>query len=742
MNRKSRQSVAFIYFLIFVFLFSTFSIGCGGGGGNGDSIAEPETQKSLKVTPKQAVPGTFLAIEDDSISGDSSLEVTFSDASGFKVVLETALTEPGKATIALPPLIDIDTGEIKSGNLTVSLANGKKAEVTIDELPALADIDDGYVVEAYLQQARDDLEANLAEIISLAMEYQYDTTELESQVQIQIDLISDELNELRTQGTLTVYSHDSGKLVLSADELKKVDQLLFAILYGIHAEAGSSAIGSALSNATRSTTVSLPPATQNLINSLVNTGDIQMTIRNGQIVLIGFVGSIVTIAGAMGAAPIYGTTLIAILAGGASILVIGPAMEGLDAIQARATGKVYRWGRRMNEEIRNAVKGALTGLGSALSDVINTISFYGTNSDMWKSMTDLICSQDKIPMGWSGFCPTHNAENSPDQPSTVSAIQLLPTRIKDGDECHLYFKIKGNGADTNTITIDWDDGNVESFTWGSGQQRSNAYGIMGIAHQYELFNDSDKEFIVEIRATGDNYPGIEATASAKILVKRTTYPMRLTAENQPTALDVNERGRWVFTIEGGRGPHQATIDWDDGVVQKGSSNKYGFKGSHTYKKERIYTISLTVTDDLGAQISETFPIQVGDTAWEEERCDDGIDNDGDGKIDEADGDCSTPAVPTRPNWDNGCVDDNSQNTGGATAIWDIGNSSPYPASGLICSDRDGNRWVNLTGLSGTWNLVREIQKGGADPTYSNCYLGGDITLESGYTFGVDWFCTP
>ena len=43
----------------------------------------------------------------------------------------------------------------------------------------------------------------------------------------------------------------SGELVLNADDLKKVDQLLFAMLYGIHEEVGLNALRFAATAANR-----------------------------------------------------------------------------------------------------------------------------------------------------------------------------------------------------------------------------------------------------------------------------------------------------------------------------------------------------------------------------------------------------------------------------------------------------------------------------------------------------------
>ena len=116
---------------------AVFIIGCGGGGsGAVDGGTVTSTQKALKVLPDQVVPGTFITIEDDSIREDSTIEVTFSDPSGFEVVLDQKeITEESIAKIAVPPLIDVDTGNLKTGKLTVALPNGRHKTLTVEALP-------------------------------------------------------------------------------------------------------------------------------------------------------------------------------------------------------------------------------------------------------------------------------------------------------------------------------------------------------------------------------------------------------------------------------------------------------------------------------------------------------------------------------------------------------------------------------------------------------------------------------
>ncbi len=195
-----------------VILVAVFIIGCGGGGsGAVDGGTVTSTQKALKVLPDQVVPGTFITIEDDSIREDSTIEVTFSDPSGFEVVLETEITEESIAKIAVPPLIDVDTGNLKTGKLTVALPNGRHKTLTVEALPALSGLEAGYVVKAYLQQARDNLNTALSHTTTFAMENSYDVSELDMQIQGQIDSLTRSLNELEMWGPLR-FTHMVGDL--------------------------------------------------------------------------------------------------------------------------------------------------------------------------------------------------------------------------------------------------------------------------------------------------------------------------------------------------------------------------------------------------------------------------------------------------------------------------------------------------------------------------------------------------
>ena len=77
--------------LISALLMIPFVLGCGGGGGG--SSSEP----TLMISSSEAVPGSFITIEDDSIKEEEALDVTFENKSGYEVTIKTILTKDGDA---------------------------------------------------------------------------------------------------------------------------------------------------------------------------------------------------------------------------------------------------------------------------------------------------------------------------------------------------------------------------------------------------------------------------------------------------------------------------------------------------------------------------------------------------------------------------------------------------------------------------------------------------------------------
>ena len=215
-----------------------------GGSGDGGGSSDPAEATGLTLSSDRGIPGTFITVEDDSITEGEDLSITFSDSSGYEVTIKSYLVEDGSAKIPVPPYVGEETGDLEAGTVTVSIPNGNRASFRIEALPDLEDIETGTVLKAYLEAIRDGFEAHLSYMDEIGAAYEYDTEEIKDRIRMQIDDIAYTLNELDTTGTVSNDSAYFERSLLSESELKTVDQLLYALLLGIYNEGNPGASAS------------------------------------------------------------------------------------------------------------------------------------------------------------------------------------------------------------------------------------------------------------------------------------------------------------------------------------------------------------------------------------------------------------------------------------------------------------------------------------------------------------------
>jgi hypothetical protein len=128
MTAKICVRVLFLSMIVLSFLI----IGCGGGGGGGGSSSSEPT---LMISSSEAVPGSFITIEDESISEDEELDVTFENKSGYEVTIKTILTKDGAADVPVPPIANLSTGYFIASKVTVSIPSGGQATLNVECMP-------------------------------------------------------------------------------------------------------------------------------------------------------------------------------------------------------------------------------------------------------------------------------------------------------------------------------------------------------------------------------------------------------------------------------------------------------------------------------------------------------------------------------------------------------------------------------------------------------------------------------
>jgi hypothetical protein len=586
--------------LLIIFLF----FGCGGGGG---SSSEP----TLIISSNEAVPGSFITIEDNSIKEGETLNVTFEDTSGYEVTIKTILTEEGFARVPVPPVVNLSTGDFTSAKTTVSIPSGGEAPLKILPLPELLGVPAGDIVRMYLVHTKKNFQTALNNLDQFATKFSYDTSKLEQQLKTQITSLDSSIKEIDTSAQMSMYSFYDGEIILDQNDLGKLDQLLFAILKGAMEEdlkksSGKDTIVSA--NILSAGTSELTPAQlENWVNN---------TIKDSKTVLVGVGGMVVTVAGAvMGAKVAAGATILyTFQATGATILVVGTASEGLAAIRSFINqnnldpDQVYVFGNEFQREGWAGVKNMGLAAGSEISDIINLYSFIDTEIDVREALSNLICNANPVPLGFENYCKEWEASHQP-QALAIKLLRFYDEVMPPLTEGELVFWLEGNGdAGSVDVTIDWGDGDGEVQYLAPGKYHS------GMKHSFYLGSEDSRVYTIKIHAKDRD--GNEAWENTKVLVTNKTETS-VAFSSLPPRIKTNKKSAWGITIEGINPPYDYSMSWGDGTKTTGVYKAVGdLTLNHTYTAANIYTVKMDVTDakkvsaSISAQADVRNPVTI------------------------------------------------------------------------------------------------------------------------------------
>ena len=544
--------------------------------------------------------------------------MTFENTSGFDVTIKTILTKDGAAEVPVPPIANLSTGDFISSKVTVSIPSGGQATLNVLPLPELSGVAPGDVAKMYLSYTKSKLETSLDNMDEFSLEFDYDTSELEQQIQIQIDTIEASISEIETSSQMSIYSYYDGKIVLDQDDLGKLDQLLFAVLKGAMDED----LKLAAEESVVSASVNMLSDDTSDIEELTNW--VKSDIANSKVLFVGAGSMIVTVSGALiGEAAAGMTLLYAFQAGTVTVLVVGVATEGIGAVQAAFDpNKEYEFGDAITKEIEEAVLNMAVAAGTEENGVINLISFLMTTSDVTTALSNQICNLDPIPYAFKDYCKEWEY-----QPKELD-IQFFrftnkvtaPGVVEGG----LYFLLQGDrDGDKVSVKIDWGDGSVPEIETLTPHHTYNcsANDINGhikypyLNHIYTLGEEeTDIRFIISIHAIDENgneawsSTAVEVTKNLEPTVAFSSIPSRIkTGTNKPRA--------WGITVTGARDPFTYKMSWGDegDKIEYGTRNFSGpFTLNHEYTSKGIYPVSIEVTDAYKISVSATSQADVRD----------------------------------------------------------------------------------------------------------------------------------
>ncbi|MCD6342768.1 MAG: hypothetical protein J7L76_03195 [Spirochaetaceae bacterium] len=483
----------------------------GGGGSSSGSV--------LTMSSSEAVPGSFITIEDDSIKEGEALNVTFADTSGYHVTLKTILTENGSARVPVPPVVDLSTGEFTSSEVIVTIPSCAQVMLHILPLPDLPDVNPGDVVKMYLAYTKSNLQTVLDHMDQFSSEFDYDTSGLKQQIQNQINTIDTSINEIETSAQMSMYSFYDESIALDQNDLGIFDQLLFAVLKGAMEEDLN---GPVKGNIVAVAVNMLSHEDENVpLEELENW--VNSTVKDSKILLVG--GSVfVTVAGVCMAPDVATgttTTLYKLQATGASIMVVGTASEGLAAIRTFIDkndldpNQVYILGNEYQNKGIGGIKNMAIAAGSEVNSVVNLWSFFNAYYNVREAVSNLICNADPVPSSFEDYCEEwEDRHESPEV--AIKLLKFYNEIMCPGVEGELVFWLDGDGAEKVNVEIDWGDGDGETLNLQPGGYYS------GMKHAFSLGAEDSRLFTIRVNAHDGQ--GNDAWEQVVVLVKKAGGP--------------------------------------------------------------------------------------------------------------------------------------------------------------------------------------------------------------------------
>ncbi len=205
---------------------------------------------------------------------------------------------------------------------------------------------------------------------------------------------------------------------------------------------------------------------------------------------------------------------------------------------------------------------------------------------------------------------------------SINSHTAQPTVLSEKSE-HFYYNIGGavgsKHAQVNTVTIDWGDGKTDTILHSSGYPHESAFYTHSTQHTYKLPQSiALKEYTVTTTVVGDNDPGgtHKHEYVTKVVVTIDTEPLQVKFTTGASLLRVNQQGTWEVDVAGGAPPFEMNLDWDtqndfSWPLTKENRNVRTNRIRHGYSKEGHYTITFSVKDAKGDEVSATYDVLIG-----------------------------------------------------------------------------------------------------------------------------------
>ena len=558
-----------------------------------------------------------LVIRHPSIGADDDITVRFEGGDVPVEVAGRSMTD-GEVMVLAPPLIDQTTGTLTTGRYEVSMAAAPAASIPVTPSAHATTGPPGTFLREFVAQIADDLDASTPAFQSIADLGGENGAEFRDSTQAVVADLRAAVAHFDEHGSFPVTTVE-GPAELAGADLILADQLLSSYVYGLldwlATETGPSSFAGAGLRAAPARASTEPGL--DIEGGIKALREMMATIDNGSTIFTAIVGMSVTIgallvktlaikASAVALVATSTTILFGMLAVIGTGLVVGPAAEGVAAIEAHLQGGNSEFGPELWTRVSDALADFGLTLGAEIHPVLNAATFTYAGTKAIVAFHGLICAKDDLPPKWIEWCNDQQAavDAAAAAPLAIRRAWFRPHRIEPGDEGRLYVEIEPGPASPATATIDWGDGSPPTSVPGL-----DAGEIVVREHTFAPGDDGDRVVTISITATdADGNEAIETTKvlvspGAAVTIDSTATPTR------PLTRDVN---RWEFSIAEGRPDYTVLVDFGDGTVSAplkfSSTGTFGV--DHAYDQPGQYPMRVDVTDGDGDGDSASLALTV------------------------------------------------------------------------------------------------------------------------------------
>lgn len=203
----------------------------GGCPGAADSA---DANDAATVTP-----GTFFTIADPTIRRGDVVEVRFSGPGGYSVLGEAYADRDGRARVAAPVVVDGQSGDLVSAELTAMVVGGTgSAKIRVGLPREIRGAKSGDLFRSVLDGAIADLDAAIAQWTEVGVELgsAVDVQSTVTQLGTQRALLADTLLQLDATGSLRLRNADGSSSFISGEALNLAERILAGQLAGAASE--------------------------------------------------------------------------------------------------------------------------------------------------------------------------------------------------------------------------------------------------------------------------------------------------------------------------------------------------------------------------------------------------------------------------------------------------------------------------------------------------------------------------